>query len=144
MKPFANELKERYKTLKCLDVGVYSYKLGWCEMQLGSAGAYNDHIRDIHGVKTEIQESEDHDTSNPDQDNSTQESPDNEGTTKALKVMVPTLKRINANTGKYIQWDQCIERNIAGSYCDKSRKRKLKIVACTSCLLYTSPSPRDS
>ena len=31
-----------------------------------------------------------------------------------------------------VQWDQCIERNIAGSYCDKSRKRKLKIVACTS------------
>ena len=31
-----------------------------------------------------------------------------------------------------VQWDWCIERIIANSYCDKSRKRKLKIVACTS------------
>ena len=34
MKPFARELKEEDKTLKGPDVGAYSYKLGWCGMQL--------------------------------------------------------------------------------------------------------------
>ena len=53
-------------------------------------------------MKTEVQEEEHHDTSNPHQGNSTQESPDNGGITKALKVMVPTVKSISANTGKYI------------------------------------------
>ena len=102
LKPFTDGLKEKDKNLKRPAVGIYSYKLGWCGMQLGSASEYNDHVRDIHGVKLEIQEDEDHETSTSDQDNSTWEPPAEEGTTKALKIMVPTLKRISANTGNYI------------------------------------------
>ena len=33
LKLFADRLKEKDKTLKRPAVGIYSYKLGWCEMQ---------------------------------------------------------------------------------------------------------------
>ena len=71
-------------------------------MQLGSAAEYNDHARSIHGIKLEVQEEEDHETSTSDQDDSTQEPHAEEGATKALEVMVPTLKRISANSGSYV------------------------------------------
>ena len=71
-------------------------------MQLGSAAEYNDHAGNIHGIKLESQEEEDYETSVSDQDNSTQEHQAEEGATKALEVMVPTLKRIGANSGSYV------------------------------------------
>ena len=74
-------------------------KLFSTEIKLNSAEAYNNHVRNIHGVKTEVREEEHSGTLNLDQGNTTQESSNNEGITKVLNVMVPTLKSISAQSG---------------------------------------------
>ena len=48
------ELRLMDETLKRPTVGINSYKIGQCEIQLNSAEAYNNHVRNIHGVKTEV------------------------------------------------------------------------------------------
>ena len=54
MMPFGREL--RNTAVKRPHLGLKSYKIGQCEVQLNDAGAYNSHMRDIHGVRTEVQE----------------------------------------------------------------------------------------
>ena len=54
MMPFERELRRKDETVKRPPLGLASYKIGQCEVQLSSAGAYNDHMRDIHGVRTEV------------------------------------------------------------------------------------------
>ena len=97
--PFVQELRREDETLARPNVGIHSYKIGLCEIQLNSAEAYNNHVRNIHGVKTEVREEQHLGTLNPDQGNNTQEPSNNEGITKVLNVMVPTLKSISARMG---------------------------------------------
>ena len=53
LNPFQVALITRSIGLKRPNLGIRSYKIGQCEIQLGDAGSYNDHMRDIHGVDTE-------------------------------------------------------------------------------------------
>ena len=55
IRPF--DLIKNSPGIKRPSLGVASYKVGQCEVQLSDAGAYNDHMRDIHGVSTEIRDS---------------------------------------------------------------------------------------
>ena len=54
--PFEIDLIKNSPGIKRPKLGVASYKVGQCEVQLSDAGAYNDHMRDIHGVKTEVRD----------------------------------------------------------------------------------------
>ena len=81
---------------------IKSYKIGQCEVQLGDASAYNNHMRDLHGVRTEVQEGEYSANIYPDL-SSMSTSPSNRGVESLLGAMVPTLKTISATGGKYIE-----------------------------------------
>ena len=54
IKPLEIMLIKNSLGMKRPSLGVKSYKVGQCEVQLSDAGAYNDHMRDIHGLSTEL------------------------------------------------------------------------------------------
>ena len=54
--PFDVDLIKNSRGIKHPKLGVASYKVGQFEVQLSNAGAYNNHMRDIHGVKTEVRD----------------------------------------------------------------------------------------
>ena len=56
IRPMEIDLIKNSLGIKRPSLGVQSYKVGQCEVQLSDAGAYNDHMRDIHGVSTELRD----------------------------------------------------------------------------------------
>ena len=54
--PFERELRKLNTAVERPHLGRKAYKIAQCEVQLNDAGAYNSHMRDIHGVRTEVQE----------------------------------------------------------------------------------------
>ena len=80
-----------------------SYKIGQCEVQLGDASAYNNHMRNLHGVRTEVEEGGYSANIYPDLSGMSSNPPSNEGVESLLGAMVPTLKTISATGGKYIE-----------------------------------------
>ena len=101
-KPFTTSLKDKDKgkKIKRPEIGLTKIRIGWCKMQSRNATEYNDHARDFHGIILDCQE--DQEASMSDQDDSIQDQQVEEGATKALEVMVPALRRIGANKGKYV------------------------------------------
>ena len=51
---FEIDLIKRTIATKRPRLQIKSYKIRQCEVQLSDAGAYNSHMRDIHGVRTEV------------------------------------------------------------------------------------------
>ena len=74
-----------------------------CIRDRGDASAYNNHMRDIHSVRTEVQEGGYSTSIYPDLNNMPSTSLSNGGVESLLGVMVPTLKSISAKGGKYLE-----------------------------------------
>ena len=101
--PFEIDLIKNSPGIKRPKLGVASYKVGQCEVQLSNAGAYNDHMRDIHGVSTKIRDSGYTSNMHPSLNTPSlpSQNPNGGGVDSILSIVVPTLKSIDAKGGKY-------------------------------------------
>ena len=50
----AEQLKKAYPGIKRPKLRLDSFKVGTCEVQLGDDDAYNDHMKNLHGVTTTV------------------------------------------------------------------------------------------
>ena len=102
MKPLEIKLIKNSLGMKRPSLGVMSYKVGQCEVQLSDAGAYNDHMRDIHGVDTELRGTINSnlypDINRP---SAPSHNPNDGGINSLLGILAPTLKSLDAKGGKY-------------------------------------------
>ena len=96
--PMEIELIKNSPGIKRPSLGVASYKVGQCEVQLSDAGAYNNHMRDIHGVSTELRDLVQYPSLNTPPPPS--QNPNGGGVDSILSIVVPTLKSIDAKGGK--------------------------------------------
>ena len=56
MKPLEKKLVKNSLGLKHPSLSIVAYKVGQCEVQLGDAGAYNNHMRDMGWIQnSEVQ-----------------------------------------------------------------------------------------
>ena len=101
MKPLEIKLVNNSLGMKRPSLGVMSYKVGQCEVQLSDAGAYNDHMRDIHGVDTELRGTINSnlypDINRP---SAPSHNPNDRGINSLLGILAPTLKSLDVKGGK--------------------------------------------
>ena len=94
----AEQLKKAYPGIKRPKLRLDSFKIGTCDVQLGDDDAYNDHMRNLHGVTTTVSSKKHKSGIYPSLDTT----PKSNGVEKVLNELVPTLKTISAAGGKHI------------------------------------------
>ena len=94
----AEQLKKAYPGIKRPKLRLESFKIGTCDVQLGDDDAYNDHMRNLHGVVTTVSNKKHKSGIYPNLDST----PSGNGVENILNELVPTLKTISAAGGKHI------------------------------------------
>ena len=92
------QLTKIYPGIKKPKLRLESFQIGTCEVQLGDEDAYNDHMRNLHGVTTTISNKRHRSGLYPNLD----ATPKSNGVEKVLNELVPTLKTISSSTGNHI------------------------------------------
>ena len=92
------ELKKAPSGVKRPKLKLESFKIGTCEVQLGDDDAYNDHMKNLHGVITNVSSKKHKSNIYP----NLNASPSSGGGEKILTELVPTLKVISHSTGNHI------------------------------------------
>ena len=94
----AEQLRKIYPGIVRPKLRLESFKIGTCEVQLGDDDAYNDHMRNLHGVVTTVTNKKHKSGIYPNLDST----PSGNGVENILNELVPTLKTISAAGGKHI------------------------------------------
>ena len=77
---------------------IKSYTIGLCEVQLGDNEAYNDHMKNLHGVTTQVSSKKLKSNIYPDLDTMS----GGGGVEKVLTELGPTLKVISHTNGNHV------------------------------------------
>ena len=94
----AEQIRKVYPGVVRPKLRLESFKIGQCEVQLGDDDAYNDHMRNLHGVVTTVSDKKHRSGIYPNLNNI----PSSNGVEGILNELVPTLKTISAAGGQHV------------------------------------------